>query len=247
MATGDVNFVRPAVAAAHFGVDSVTLRRWASEGFIRAIQLPGPKGSGHRRYDITSMHPRASTQAPKLEAKVKEVVGVSEDVPRARVGYCRVSSIKQRDELNRQVEELRSIQPPFDEIITDIGSSLNYKRQNFQRLLIRVSQGGVSNVTVTCRDRFCRFGIELVEHILSSHNCSLSVLHEVPETSDEPELARDLMEIVHLFASGSNSSRRRPAKTSTQTYQEQRSFPGSGNSRESEDLSSPIEDGEEER
>jgi putative resolvase len=231
----DGNFVRPAVAAAHFGVDVVTLRRWATEGFIRAIQVPGPKGSGHRRYDISSMH---SGVTSALQAKTAEPSESSQHVQRVRVGYCRVSSIKQRDDLNRQVEELRSIQPPLDEIVTDIGSGLNYKRKNFQRLIARVTQNGVSDITVAYRDRLCRFGSELVEYVLKLHNCSLTVLHEVHEVSDEQELARDLMDIVHVFSCRRNGRRRYAPKFSSPSSEvDEGSDVTAGDRRESEEVS----------
>lgn len=208
------NFVKPAVAAAHFGVDPVTLRRWAAAGVLRYIRVTGPKGDGHRRYDISSVHSGDSEPEGAEEAKAVAAREIkrSKEPKRLRIGYCRVSSIKQRDDLDRQVAELRSLQPPLDEIVNDIGSGLNYKRKNFQRLLARVAEGGIENITVAYRDRLCRFGHELVEYILELHDCNLTVLHEVHEVSDEQELARDLMDIVHVFSSRRNGRRRyRPA------------------------------------
>lgn len=214
--TTDGGFVRPAVAAAHFGVDQVTLRRWASAGVIKFVQVPGPKGSGHRRYDISSMRSGDIEQAGTRTAPqaASQIAPEGARPNRLRIGYCRVSSIKQRDDLSRQAEEFGSLQPSLDEVINDIGSGLNYKRKNFQRLLSRVAEGSVSNVTVTHRDRLCRFGSELVERIFESNNCSLTVLHETHEVSDEQELARDLMDIVHVLSSRRNGRRRYRPKTS---------------------------------
>ncbi|MGL6139325.1 MAG: recombinase family protein, partial [Planktothrix sp.] len=44
------------------------------------------------------------------------------------VCYCRVSSTKQRDDLDRQVAYMQSIYPNA-EIVRDIGSGLNFKRK----------------------------------------------------------------------------------------------------------------------
>src|SRR6185437_12044848 len=81
-------------------------------------------------------------------------------------------------------------------------------RKNFRKLLLRVTQGSVLDVTVTYRDRLCRFGSELVEFLFEINRCTLSVLHEVHDVSDEQELARDLMDIVHVFSSRRNGRRR---------------------------------------
>jgi predicted site-specific integrase-resolvase len=238
MSGADGNFVRPAVAAAHFGVDQATLRRWASAGVIKFVQVPGPKSSGHRRYDISSLRTGDSEQtiSRTVSEAASPAIAGSTEPEQLRIGYCRVSSIKQRDDLDRQIAELRSIQPPFDEIISDIGSGLNYKRKNFQRLLLRVTQGSVCNVTVTYADRLCRFGSELIEYIFKLYDCSLTVLHEAHEVTDEQELARDLMDIVHVFSSRRNGRRRyRGAET------REGSNAPTGDGRESGNVSLPTE------
>jgi len=45
-----------------------------------------------------------------------------------KICYCRVSSSKQKEDLNRQIEAMRD-KYPNHEIISDIGSGLNYKRK----------------------------------------------------------------------------------------------------------------------
>jgi len=41
--------------------------------------------------------------------------------------YCRVSSRKQKEDLERQIEFMKK-EYPFHEVITDIASGLNFKR-----------------------------------------------------------------------------------------------------------------------
>lgn len=54
--------------------------------------------------------------------------------------YCRVSSPKQRDDLERQIEFMQS-QYPEHLIIKDIGSGLNFKRQGLRSILGRLLNG----------------------------------------------------------------------------------------------------------
>ncbi|WP_293139039.1 recombinase family protein [Okeania sp. SIO3I5] len=77
------------------------------------------------------------------------------------VCYCRVSSAKQRDDLNRLVEFMPN-QYPGAEVIKDIGSGLNFKRKGLRAILDRILQGDQLQIIVACRDRLTRFGFELI-------------------------------------------------------------------------------------
>ena len=48
---------------------------------------------------------------------------------------------------------------PF-EIISDIGSGINYKKKGLKELIKRISQNKVEKVVVLYKDRFVRFGFE---------------------------------------------------------------------------------------
>ncbi len=85
-----------------------------------------------------------------------------------KVIYARVSSSKQKADLDRQVEELKCSYPEHV-VYKDIGSGLNYKRQRFTALLERVYRGVVSEIIVAYRDRLCRYGFELVQSLCSFH------------------------------------------------------------------------------
>ena len=55
------------------------------------------------------------------------------------IGYCRVSSHKQKDDLERQIDNVKTYLlakgQPF-EIISDIGSGINYKKKGLQEFRI---------------------------------------------------------------------------------------------------------------
>lgn len=59
------------------------------------------------------------------------------------VGYCRVSSTKQKDDLERQIENVRTymIAKGYQfEIITDIGSGINYNKKGLNQLIDMITQ-----------------------------------------------------------------------------------------------------------
>ncbi|MEQ9233560.1 MAG: MerR family DNA-binding transcriptional regulator [Coleofasciculus sp. E2-BRE-01] len=109
----------PQEAATLLGVTVKTLHRWELNGKIRASRTAG----GHRRYDIVDLIGNKSGNE-------------------LTVGYARVSSHDQKDDLNRQVLVLESYcakQGWEFEIIQDLGSGMNYKKKG----LIRCKNSGL--------------------------------------------------------------------------------------------------------
>lgn len=152
------------------------LRRLANAGKIDTIRT----GGGHRRYDV--------------EGYIKSKSNLSI----VTVCYCRVSSTKQRDDLERQVEYMRGIYPEA-EVIRDIGSGLNFKRKGLKALLERLMQGDKLQVVIAHRDRLARFGIDLIRHLIELNGGELVVLDQT-EHSPQEELTSDLLTILHVFS-----------------------------------------------
>ena len=124
-------YVSPADAARTLGVNEGTLRRWEKEEKITAIRTVG----GQRRYDIT---------------------GFTTKAVRRTVIYSRVSSPKQREDLQRQCDYLQS-KYPDSEIIAEIGGGLNYKRKKFLALLERVMSGDIERIVIAYKRMFEKF------------------------------------------------------------------------------------------
>ena len=156
------------------GLHQNTLRKYADEGKIQSIK----NEAGQRLFDV--------------ESYVRGAVGTS------LVCYCRVSSAKQKDDLERQVEFMRQ-QYPTAEIIKDIGSGLNFKRKGLRALLDRLMRGDKLKVIVACRDRLCRFGFELFQYLVEQNGGEIVVLDKTVHCP-ESELTADLLAILHVFS-----------------------------------------------
>lgn len=161
-------------ACMELGVHPNTLRSWANDGKIKYIRQPG----GQRCYDVSS-------------------VG-NADIARKRICYCRVSSAKQRDDLARQIAFMRDKFPEHD-IVSDVGSGINFKRKGLEAILEQSMQGNISEVVVAHRDRLCRFGFDLIRLIIEKNGGKLVVLNDL-QSSPEKELVNDLVSIIHVFA-----------------------------------------------
>ncbi|WP_418904172.1 IS607 family transposase [Moorena producens] len=117
---------------------------------------------------------------------------------RATILYARVSSRSQRDDLDQQVQFLKSRYPDA-EVIRDIGSGLNFKRFGLHSLLDRVLDGTCKYIVVAHKDRLCRFGFDLISWLCSKFKTKILVLDE-KNLSPEQEMVEDVLAIIHVFS-----------------------------------------------
>ena len=171
----------PKEKAAKCGVSVQTLRRWEREGKIQSSRTEG----GHRRYET------------------EEVVG--EQKPRNVAVYARVSSSKQRDDLERQVDALKR-EYPNAQVFSDVASGINWKRNGLRKLLSSVFDGDIEEIVISHRDRLCRFAFPMLEWVVQQHNCKITVTDTSIQTTEE-ELADDLLSIVQIFCCRKNGQR----------------------------------------
>lgn len=191
----DEEFISQQKACLFFGVNPSTLRRWDKENKIKTIRTP----SNYRRYNITSY--------------VQDKNSISNIHQTKSICYCRVSSKKQSDDLDRQISYLKTKYPTYD-IISDVGSGINFKRKGLCSLLEQVCKGNVNEVIVAYKDRLCRFGFDLIEWICKLHNTKIVVLNQT-NNSSEQELSEDIMSIIHVFSCKQMGKRKYKIKVQT--------------------------------
>lgn len=137
------------------------------------------------------------------DEQIKEYMGVKTVSKRIVIGYARVSSRKQEDDLDRQIENLKTYMYAKGysfEMITDIGSGINYSKKGLIKLLERIHNGEVSKVVVLYKDRLVRFGFELLETVCKLNDCEIEIVDNTPKTNEE-ELVNDLVKVVNVFGS----------------------------------------------
>lgn len=166
------------------GVSTQTLRNWDNNGKLHPHHT---SSNGYRYYS---------------HEQLNQVMNIKPNLNRKIIGYCRVSSHKQKDDLERQIENMRmyliSQGKPF-EIISDIGSGINYKKKGLKQLLKLITQNKVDKVVVLYKDRLLRFGFELVEYIASLYNCEIEIV-DTTKKSEQQELVEDLVQIITVFS-----------------------------------------------
>jgi len=176
------------------GVSISTLRRWDKEGRLK----PEKTASGHRRYDITKLKP--------------QLYGGAKFEIRKTVAYARVSSHDQKADLERQKQVLElycAKQGWTFEIISDLGSGMNYHKKGLKRLLNDVLEEKVGRLVIAHKDRLLRFGAELIFAICEAKHVEVVILNQGEDTTFEEDLAKDVLEIITVFSARLYGSRSR--------------------------------------
>ena len=136
------------------------------------------------------------------------------------VGYARVSSHEQKEQLEPQANRLWAYAGQndiaLDRVVSEVASGLNDRRPKLRRLLSdpkrKVEASGLNDrrpklrrllsdpkvgaILVEHRDRLARFGVDMVEAMLEARGGRLLVV-KVKEVEDD--LVRDMTEILTCF------------------------------------------------
>ena len=162
-----------------------TLQKWDREGKLTAHRSP----TTNRRY-------YTHDQYLQYRGLVAQEQGFT-------IAYARVSGVAQKPDLAHQMKALEAYSQQHslkvDVWMSAIGSGLNYKRKQFNRLMEMVELGQVRRIIIAHRDRLVRFGYEYFEAFCERHHTEIVVING--ETlSPERELVRDLIAIVTEFS-----------------------------------------------
>lgn len=183
----------------YIDVNSNTLRTWADNGKIKFIKsdLPG----AHRFYNLREF---IESSGIVLDNKIPVET-------RKQICYCRVSTPNQKSDLNRQIEYLKS-RFPNHEIISDIGSGINFKRPGIKTILDYAIKGNLEEVVVAYKDRLTRFGFEMFQWIIQTYSKGkITILNNVSH-SPEQELSEDVLAILNVFSARINGLRKYHSK-----------------------------------
>jgi excisionase family DNA binding protein len=180
-------------AAQILGVSVSTLRRWDKEGKISSIRTSG----NQRRYDLRTLRPNGT----------RDLID-----RRITVAYARVSSSDQKEDLERQKKVLElycASQGWTYEIISDLGSGMNYYKKGLKRLLSDILNDKIGRLVLTHKDRLLRFGAELVFALCEARAVEVVIMNQGEDTSFEEDLAKDVLEIITVFSARLYGSRSR--------------------------------------
>lgn len=168
------------------GVTIESLREWERSGLIKPFRTPG----GHRRY--------SEEDILKLTKKEKPV-----DTQKKVVLYCRCSTEKQRDNLDRQ--KLRLMEYAHEKgynfiVLEEIASGVNENRRQLNRLLDMVFKNQVDRIVIEWKDRLARFGFSYIKKICDNFNVTIEIINNKDESLYEQDIAEDIITIMTAYS-----------------------------------------------
>ena len=170
-----------------------TLTKYVREGLVKVTV----KGNGQYDYDADSVY---------------QVL--NKDVERKTYVYARVSTSKQKPDLENQVQLLKTFcfQNGYvlNGVYQDVASGISFeKRSQFFELLDEVLAGKVKRVVITYKDRLSRVGFELFSHLFAKYGCELIVISEVGSMKlDSEEIFEDIVSLLHCYSMKLDSKRK---------------------------------------
>ncbi len=180
------------------GKTNQTLRNWDKDGTLKPHHV---SESGYRYYS---------------QEQLNHFLGLKQEVQlnKKTIGYCRVSSNKQKDDLERQIENVKTYMYAKGyqfEIISDIGSGINYNKKGLNKLIDMVTNSEVEKIVILYKDRLIRFGYELIENICNKYGTTIEIIDNTEKT-EEQELVEDMIQIVTVFSERLQGKRANKAK-----------------------------------
>lgn len=165
------------------GVSKETLRRWERKGKITSERTQGK----HRRYKKETIDRLLN----------KEIIR-----ERMTVGYARVSTNEQKEDLKRQIQLIENYCSShgykFD-IISDIGSGLNYNKKGIKQLIELIESDSIDRLVISYKDRLLRFGSEILFQLCDYHNVEVVIINSMDNTF-ENELVDDVLSIITVYS-----------------------------------------------
>ena len=162
-----------------------TLTKYVKEGKLKVTV----KGNGRYDYDADSVY--------KM---------LNKDIERKTYLYARVSTSKQKKDLEHQVQLLKSFCFQNGYIIhgiyQDIANGIRFEKRNqFFDMLDEILAGKVNRVIITYKDRLSRVGFELFTYLFKKYGCEIVVISEIgSEKLDSEELFEEIISLLHCYS-----------------------------------------------
>lgn len=170
-----------------------TLTKYVKEGKLKVTV----KGNGRYDYDADSVY--------KM---------LNKDIERKTYLYARVSTSKQKKDLENQVQLLKNFcfQNGYviNGIYQDIASGISFdKRKHFFEMLDDILAGKVNKVIITYKDRLSRVGFELFVYLFRKYGCEIIVISEAgSEKLDSQEIFEEIISLLYCYSMKLYSNRK---------------------------------------
>jgi putative resolvase len=171
-----------------------TLTKYVKDGIIKVKVLP----NGRYDYDEDSVYSL-----------------LLDGVERKTYIYARVSTPKQKKDLENQIELLKqfcfSKGYKIHGVFADVASGISFeKRKDFFKMLDDIIDRKVERVVITYKDRLSRVDFGLFEYLFKKFNTEIVVMSEIgSEKLDSQEIFEEIVSLLHCYSMKLYSSRKK--------------------------------------
>lgn len=171
-----------------------TLTKYVKNGIIKTTLLP----NGRYDYDDVSVYNF-----------------LNKNFKREIVIYARVSTNKQKKDLENQVELLKNYcfqnGWKINNVYQDIASGISFeKRTDFFKMLDEILNNKVEKVIITYKDRLSRVGFELFSNLFNKFGTKIVVMSETGSKQlDSQEIFEEIVSLLHCYSMKLYSSRKK--------------------------------------
>lgn len=141
--------------------------------------------------------------------------------------YARVSTHKQKNDLNNQITKLQNYclinQISFKNVYSEIHSGIDLDRTEFTKLLIDIMHYKIRNIYITNKDRLTRLSFKTLEFLFNKYGTSIIVIDDTNKNKNsDNEVFDELLSIIHIFSMKMYANRRK--KNITDIYNQIKNF-----------------------
>jgi predicted site-specific integrase-resolvase len=173
-------------------VSRVTLSKYVNEGTIQVTPLP----NGRYNYNEKSVYRF-----------------LNKDLQRKIVAYARVSTKKQKKDLENQIQFIKNYcfqnGLVLNVIYEDIASGMRFKREKLMSLLRELINYRIEKVIISHKDRLSRIGFELFYDLFQEFGTEIVIINDLASISTEQEIFQEIISLLHCYAMSMYSKRKK--------------------------------------
>lgn len=186
--------MKPIEVMETLGVARSTVSKYRDEGLIEGVKLP----NGRWDYDEESVYGF-----------------LNKGVPRMTVVYARVSTSKQKKDLENQIESLKLFCLEngwtLNRVYSDVVSGISFEgRTDFFKMLDEILNKRVQRVVISYKDRLSRVDFELFSTLFKKFGCEIVVVSEIgSQKLDSEEVFEEIVSLLHCYSMKLYSKRKK--------------------------------------
>lgn len=132
---------------------------------------------------------------------------------RINVIYGRVSTHKQKNDLERQIDSIQAYcknnNINITDIYSDISSGIDLDRNNLNKLIDNVINLNIKNIYISHQDRLTRLSFRTLKELFSKFGTNIIIINDNSNESNDNEIFEELISLMHIFSTTMYSNRRK--------------------------------------